>query len=824
MQHLFRSRPSTSAVAASKSVSVSISYSGCLLRVAGERGNRLRRTTEQKSISTAFTEKNDTARAPAPARGGGCWKGSSGRRPMDRRTEQSAFKRRLGEFYARFYSAISEAAQSREYDKSLDKDKDKSSKRYGRRDVPTIAHDVPIEPSLHQRSTSKATHLHNGATPVIVVEEGQYNHNSGHDGGMPWANRQFKSQILKSSDTSAVSLISTYDPTAAARPQQLPIKKRVHRPQKRVAEARYLDSSKIEEAAVSITNNLIQHNTLGLELLKVHNQRLRKLARESGDWASRAMQRQDIEMLRNTLKYINNNSVADTAIATASITGKQVKAEQRVPDMGLNRRQYAAPFPRYTSTKPPIALNNALQALLTRRPVLQNMIPKVCYNLLTSYSAPDASTYNILLRNLVLLRKNALAELVFQEMVVAGEAPDIYTIVALLELMVKSGDFEGWRSVARLQHKEEKGWLKQKDRVRSKYLLESLIIHAARFGRRDLIRRYTRALRNYWPQDPEPGREVLTALIRFYCEKQEWKNGRYCWVKLFAMDEKGIQNATESDLKPSNGEVLDERAWYWWLRHCRACGMESELKKWAAIAKERGVDTDRLLAKGPNKLQGLHVRARNKSPMLIQYDPAGDLWEEQRVKKQEDSCSIWTPPPQITETEKREILGSIFYERLYGPSLEDPPSQDKIPMPNKVQTSKGILALKKKQGLHMGLRTEKKRLGLYMDLRTEKKRLGLHVGPKKEEKQENAPDLTRHEKSHIWGNIVVTRMDMLLRRHKAQEIKEYKGEIRITDEERKRGQILSKWKEGIGDERDATILKKTPKDGALPVRGRRVYH
>jgi len=754
---------------------------------------------EQKSISTAFTEKNDTARAPATVGGGGCWKGSSGKRSMDTRTEQSAFKRRLGEFYVRFYSAMSEAAQSQDYDKSLDKNKDKNPNRYEKRDAPTITHDDSMGPSLHQRSTPRATHLHNGVSPVTVV---RYNHDSGHDGDLPRVDQQFQSHIFSgSSDTSAPSLISTYDPTAAARSQQRPNRKRVYRPQKRVTEARYLDSSKIEEAAISITTNLIQHNTLGLELLKVHNQRLRVLARESEDWASKATQRQDIEMLRNTLKYINSNSVADTAIAAASITGNEVKAEPGAQDMALNRRQYVAPFPRYTSTKPPIALNNALQTLLTRRPVLHSVIPKVCYNLLTSYSAPDTSTYNILLRNLVLLRKNALAELVFQEMIAAGEAPDEYTIVALLELMVKSGDFEGWRNVVRLQHKEEKGWLVSKGRVRSKYLLESLIIHAARFGKRDLIRRYTRALRNYWPQNPEPGGEVLTALIRFYCEKQEWQNGRYCWFKLLAMDQKKTQNAIQSGSKPSSEEVLDERAWYWWFRHCKTCGMESELKKWVVMAKERGVDTDKLIAKGPNKLRGLHVRAKNKSPVLIHYDPAGDLWEEQRVKKQKDSSAKSTPPPPITEKEKRGILGNTFYERLYGPPSEGPLSQDrnlKILMPNQVQASKGILALNKKQG--------------------------SHVGPEKEEKQENTTDLTGHEKSQIWENIVVTRMDKLLRRHKAQEIKEYKGEIRITDEERRRGQILEKWKEGVGDGAEVTILEETQKDGALPVRGRRVYH
>jgi len=792
MQHLFRSRSPTSAVAASKGVSASIYCSGCLLPVVGERESGLRRTTEQNSLSAAFTEENDTAMAPAMARGGGCWKGSPGRRPVDTRTERSAFKRSLGEFYARFYSTMSETAQSQDYGKSKDKHKAKNPNRDEKRDVPTVAHGAPMGPSSQQRSTSKATPLRNGVTPATVAHIRP-----------------------ESSDTSAPSLISTYDPTAAPRSRQRP-SGRVSRFQKRVTEARYRDPSKAEEATVSITTNLIQHNTLGLELLKVHNQRLRELARENKDWASKAAQRQDIEMLRSTLKYINSNSVANTAVAANSIIRKEGPGAR---DTDPNRRQYVAPFPRYTSTKPPIALNHALQTLLTRRPVLHSVIPKVCYNLLTSYSAPDTSTYNILLRNLVLLRKNALAELVFQEMIAAGEAPDRYTIIALLELMVKTGDFKGWKSVVRLQHKDEKGWLGSKGRVRSKHLLETLIIHAARFGKRKLIRRYTRALRNYWPQDPEPGKQVLTALIRFYYEKLEWQNGRYCWVKLLAMDGERAQNATQSGSKPSNEEVLDERAWYWWLRHCKACGMESELKKWTAMAKERGLDTDRLLAKGPNKLRGLHVRAKNKSPMSIHYDPAGDLWEEQRAKKQEDSISISTPLPPMTEKEKRGFLGNIFYERLYGPSSEDPPSQGRnptVPMPNQMQTPKGILAPNKKQDLHARPK------------RKDKEKQDLHVGPKtekrletKEEKQENAADLTGYEKAQIWENIVVTRMGMMLRRHKAQEIKEYKGEIRITDEERRRGQILAKWKEDIEDGRGATALES---NGALPVRGRRVYN
>ncbi|KAF8475585.1 hypothetical protein BDZ91DRAFT_709956 [Kalaharituber pfeilii] len=760
--------------------------------------------------------------------------------------------RRLGEFYARFYSTMAKNTMGQG-----------QTKDHGDGRAQQEAKGNHHSNHVQQQSAIKATHSHSNGNSKDTASQKMPGRGRGmlnsERGGARWnygdplttggANSTTESTEMShdSSTDSSYSLIDLYNPTLYQTiPENQPLLS-AEDPSKPPAPPPP-DIHKAEEATVHITNSFLEHERLGRELRKMITDKLKELE-QAGDqgskpWLVKQARSYEVILLRNTLRFINKRPIAETAKVVASL--RKGKDEQTVKPINpvnpkLFGQQYVPPFPTYTqSERPPVALNSALHQLLTRRPVPINIIPKICYNLLTSPIAPDSWTYNILIRNMVLLRQNVLAELVFQEMVRAGEIPDEYTIVALLELMAKAGDFKGWLRVARIQKHEEKNWQRLKGRVRSKFLMETLIIHAARFGKRGHMRRYIKALRRYWPEDPEPGKAVLTALIRFYGEKREWTNGRACWLRLLQMDIDARANA-HAAMGSSAGErvkvevdAMDERAWYWWLRCCQKCGRLETMGRWAAMARLRGVDVNRLLKKGPQKRRGLHVRKTNKVPVLKNHALGSlvDWWEEWNRKlrsgemQDEDIQSenlkaaykaaldrlhgrkpimVNEERHVISEEEKRELLGERLYKKLYEPaSVETAP-------PGFVQYPDGIIPI------YDWGRADEIADDADEDDGEEEPKPELRPRPRpapdpisklaeteqEQDKKRNgraADDddlISEEKKAQIWEEILYQRMNLLLNRHKGQEVKEARGEIRITDEERARGNILMEWEEEL---------------------------
>lgn len=774
--------------------------------------------------SAAVAAKKDSTKAPSCSKigSGKLWRDRPAKGHIGRGTDQTAFKGRLGAFYVRFYSAISDASQ--DHGKGLHRRKDRKRRQHDGDTLSVMRDRFTERPSQKYSTASRATPIQNGGLPVSNGSDRGYSTANRDKRGLPRVDQQDQSQpYSEPSTTSASSLISMYDPTAATRLQKRPPSQPAPRPSQTPHPLIFTDPAKSEGAAVSITSTFLRHDNLGRDLQKVLNQKLRAYDRKGEDWASKSAQSEEVELLRNTLKYINSSPVSQSAQASKSIFAQGSNPET-TPVTDFQRRRYEPPFPRYTSTAPPFALNKALHTLLTRRPVAHSVIAKVCYNLLTSASAPDTHTYNMLIRNLVLLRQNSLAQLVFEEMIAAGDTPDEYTIVALLELMVKSGDFPGWKRVAQIQKREEKGWQEVKGRVRSKQLMETLIIHSARFGDRNLIRRYTRSLRNYWPQDPEPGKNVLTALIRFYFEKKEWKNGRYCWWKLLELDAERAKKGIEGEAQGE--EVLDQHAWYWWLKHCMLHGPRPTVGRWITIAQDRGIDVDRLLASGPNKTRGLHVRESNKTPLLTQHAAGGDWWQERVQNDLRSATRASRPTPshesQITDSEKRKILGDTMYGKLYGPSDGDIPSQDfhtPITMPTlRSEQAESNLIFPHDNEQHQ----QQKRpqlAGNLMPLHQEQNQKHQEqeqtYNPfqqqhqyQHQQKEHLNPSISGNEKSRIWQDLMVRRMGLLLDQHEAQETKASEGKILVTQAEKRRKEILTQWKSGEGgdyyDEEDLT--------------------
>ena len=787
MQNILRYMPPISVAAASKSVTANISGSGCLLAEMG--GSRLRSqaaAVSHISIGGSQTWSRCVTRDGVALRGL-----ESGGRSLGIQPGRSAFKRRLGEFYSRFYSAVCGARRFAHW-------QPKNSERTGsdvrsqhrtttrsRRSRANLFQDRSLATSTLQKDEKEE------GGPLPVDGEAAQSSKAGVDG---FPHQQPPNRPVDPSPNWNSSLIDLHDPTRATRYTELSRRTSQPRPPKnpptRPPRAfNPISPHKAEEATINITRNLLDHERLGRDLRRLINQKLRELDlkdKQTQSWGTQPASSREVEMLRNALRWINSKSVSESTKATEKIIGQEPRP--LLMPRNVNGRLYIPPFPRYEGSKTPaIKMNKALHALLSRRPVPHSVIPKVCYNLLTSPIPPDTHTYNILINQLVYLRQNTLAELVFQEMIRAGDMPDEYTVVALLNLMSKMGDLEGWSKVVKIQKREEKSWRELKGRKRSKYLLETLIIHSARFGQRSLIKRYTRALRRYWPEDPEPSKNVLTALIRFYGEKQEWNNGYGCWAKLLKMDSEATEKALREG-KEEDAQILDQFAWYWWLKHCKSCSRGSALEKWADRAMERGIDVERLLARGPDKQRGLYVRSTNKNPALTQRLALGDWWEEKRIEKQAEAEARGRPAsqPGFTEDEKRSLLGDYFYHRIYG--IEESskgfiqpvgPQTSFIPMRN--TGSRNSLSAYNPPWTVPGVSAEQSQHGRGM-------------------RPENAPGIARTrnlkwvaEEQNLWQDILIRRMRMLLHRHYGQEVKEKEGEIRITPEERKRAEILIQW-------------------------------
>lgn len=660
--------------------------------------------------------------------------------------EQSISQRRLEEFYIRFYSTISEATRSQKHGEAMGKSRDKRVQHSKQEDITidssSSTETIGCTPSVLLDSSSGSDVRNqdiDGGNQRMLLEEGGKHHTA----SVP-------------STPSMSSLMLMHDPTATARYRSrstTTTKTAMPQPRAEPPSPRYIDPVKAEDAAVRITSNLLEHNRLCRDLQRVINQKLRE---QDFKEPSTTIEADEVDMLRKTLRYINTNPVVNSVEAVVSTMKEKTSRKPLGTDGFLDGKPYVSPLPRYSSRKTPISLNRSLHSLLTRRPIPHSVISKVCYNLLTSPFSPDTATYNILIHNLTLLRQNKLAELVFHEMIRVGDIPDEYTITALLELMVKSGDYQGWRNIVRIQKREEKRWQNSKGRVRSKYLMETLIIHSAKFGVRKLIRRYIQDLKTYWPQDPEPGRNVLVALIRFYSEMKEWENGKYCWQKLLNMDIERKEKALSIGAKLQGEEILDEYSWYWWLRHCKSCNKMNIMSDWMKKAETRGVNVQRLLERGPTKHRGLHVRNSNKNPSLSMLQGSGDWWEEReqerqlRRKSRLSKHDASTTPVKFTEEEKQRLLGDTIYRKLSSVSAFDPlPSLDWEEPASAPENGKDTCEP-----------------GVVNDA----------------------------QEAKIWDNILHRRMYMLLNRHQYQELKEAQGKIRITKEEAKRGEILKLWK------------------------------
>lgn len=382
----------------------------------------------------------------------------------------------------------------------------------------------------------------------------------------------------------------------------------------------------IEKSITTITNRFLQHNRLCSELrAEIKSRRSippkRSLAEE-------------VELLKRTLRYVTTHhyepsppppdpptetdTTAPSPMAPPPAEPSSTEPARAEPSTGLKTSTlkptpvpwfspYLPPFPNYNSPDPAHPLNSSLARLLGQRPPSPAIIPRICYNLLTSSSAPNIYTYNVLIEGLTRVRDGSLAHIVFRNLVNGGLGPKGRptedTIVRMLNLCVKTGDRAGFDKIVKITARRNMAtWIgrdqyrvkkKPEQKRRSRQLFEMLITGAARFGDVQQVRVWLRAMTRECPDNPHPGVYMLTSLMRMWTEMKDWDRGLRCWREM---------------------RGPDLRAFRQMVKLCRECKKPQYEKRVLDAAELRGWKEE--VMEPIRKTKGLPLRKENKTPHI----------------------------------------------------------------------------------------------------------------------------------------------------------------------------------------------------------------
>ncbi|PWW74628.1 hypothetical protein C7212DRAFT_298385 [Tuber magnatum] len=318
-----------------------------------------------------------------------------------------------------------------------------------------------------------------------------------------------------------------------------------------------------------------------------------------------------LEMLKKTLQHITHRYYQVPERPNPEREGSDGElAEGTHPKRHI---PYIPPFPEYVTPGPPTELNESLIKLLSARPPPIAFLPKICYNLLTSPTAPDVETFNILILGLTRLRQNSLAHVLFHALLEGGlgprATPNEGTIVRLIGLCVKSNDYAGFLKVMNILWRQQmRPGKTRQERRRSKPILQAIIYGFAMFGNSDQVMVYLRALARECPDSPEPSMWLRTVILKLSTEQSNWPQGIRTWKQMMKQDAQYQKDGT--------GERADFRAFHQMYKLCKKCGNEMWTAAVLTLAAHRGWDKE-ALAKKPNKGKGVWFRRENKAPNYI---------------------------------------------------------------------------------------------------------------------------------------------------------------------------------------------------------------
>ncbi|RPA90310.1 hypothetical protein L873DRAFT_1718357 [Choiromyces venosus 120613-1] len=375
----------------------------------------------------------------------------------------------------------------------------------------------------------------------------------------------------------------------------------------------------IEGTTKALTTRVLEHDRLvrdlRAEIVKWHRRDTGdKLASEhkGGKPSTHSDSEFDqLEMLKKTLQHITHRYYQ---------MPERPNSEGEGPDGELvggpnlkSHIPYIPPFPEYVTPGPPTELNESLIKLLSTRPPPIAFLPKICYNLLTSPKAPDIETFNILMLGLTRLRQNSLSHVLFHALLEGGLGPKVApnegTIIRLINLCVKSGDYAGFLKVMNIHWRQQmRPGKTREERRRSKPILEAIIYGFAKFGNSDQVLSFLRTLARECPDSPEPSMWLWTAILKLYTEQSDWPQGIRTWKKIMKQDAQYQTDGT--------GERADFRAFHQMYKLCEECGNQVWTEAVLTLAAQRGWDKE-ALAEKPNKGKGVWFRRQNKAPNYV---------------------------------------------------------------------------------------------------------------------------------------------------------------------------------------------------------------
>ncbi|KZF19459.1 hypothetical protein L228DRAFT_251053 [Xylona heveae TC161] len=256
-------------------------------------------------------------------------------------------------------------------------------------------------------------------------------------------------------------------------------------------------------------------------------------------------------------------------------------------------------LPYHERRESELALNTSIMDVLNdyRRgqSPLQVMLGKICFNLLASPTPPNTETYNLLVIYFSRFKESNLVKMVLNSFDESHMRPNersvssrlkFYTVTnnkfGFKDYLAKLDGLKGGTALARPGIKVSAG----NDRLvarggkifqkapRNQIVFGALINGACKFfGLEKALHWYERMIEEGWSANVE----ILTTLLRHCANTENWEAGRLVWKSLQAF------NAKASSPLSDEQQRIDDFAYYWMLKLCKAC---SETQEYQRILRE----------------------------------------------------------------------------------------------------------------------------------------------------------------------------------------------------------------------------------------------
>lgn len=249
-----------------------------------------------------------------------------------------------------------------------------------------------------------------------------------------------------------------------------------------------------------------------------------------------------------------------------------------------------APVYRFRESGP---LNFKLKDIFQKKDTKDSVLLRISKMLWTSPYPPNIETFNIMIRQLTLLRQNSAAKIVYDAMVNSKIEIDLNTIVSLVSFSVVLNDKFFFARLFKMLFPFGLRLEGYKSRISRNptydiYVYGSLLNAAVKWN----IPHLFQALRaEYIHKGIRPSLEILTMEIQFGAITKNFHIAEQAWKQIVHLEEAGA-------LANDKGEVvhLDYFACFWMRKACRRCKKTSYLDNVLTLAQSRKIDLTKTFA------------------------------------------------------------------------------------------------------------------------------------------------------------------------------------------------------------------------------------